>query len=325
MKHLARRISPFTLFMLSMNAIIGSGWLFAPLYATKIAGAGAIISWIIGGMAASLVALTFAELSTMFPVAGGTASIPQFSHGTFVSFLLSWIAWLSCVILAPIEVQAVLQYGSLFFPSLMHVVNDTPYLTPIGFLWATILMLSLCLINVLSYRGLMRFNFILFVFKFAVILVTIFAIIHTRFNPHNFSGIVPSMQSTAGWQMILSAVATAGIAFAFNGFKSGVELAGETKNLKIAIPLSTVGAVCACLIIYIGLQICFIGALNTEVFSNGFHHLHATSEFGPFAGFSSKYWSYLACKIIICRCGSFTLWCWLNLCDINSTCLICHE
>ena len=66
----SRRISPFLLFMLSMNGIIGSGWLFAPMYAAKIAGPAAIISWLIGGIAAILIALTFAELSTMLPVAG---------------------------------------------------------------------------------------------------------------------------------------------------------------------------------------------------------------------------------------------------------------
>ena len=119
----SRRISPFLLFMLSMNGIIGSGWLFAPMYAAKIAGPAAIISWLIGGIAAILIALTFAELSTMLPVAGGTAHIPQLSHGAFASFLLSWIAWITSLMLAPIEVQAVLQYSSLFFPSLTHIVN----------------------------------------------------------------------------------------------------------------------------------------------------------------------------------------------------------
>ena len=125
MEQQSRRISPATLFMLSMNAIIGSGWLFAPLYAAKIAGPAAILSWVIGGFAAILIAFTFAELSAMLPVSGGTAHIPQISHGAFTSFILSWIAWITALMLAPIEVQAVLQYASLFFPGLMHEVAGT--------------------------------------------------------------------------------------------------------------------------------------------------------------------------------------------------------
>jgi len=287
MGQLTRRISPVTLFMLSMNGIIGSGWLFAPLYAAKIAGSAAIISWLIGGFAAILVALTFAELSTMLPVAGGTAHIPQLSHGSFASFILSWIAWVTAVILAPIEVQAVLQYASLFFPSLMHVVAGAPTLTLWGYSWAGVLMASLCLVNILSYRGLMRFNFILFVFKFSVILLTIFAIFHTRFNAANFSGMLSSTTSSQGWQAIFSAVATGGIVLAFNGFKSGVEMAGEAKKLAIAIPLSTAGAVIACLLLYIGLQVCFIGALDPSALRNGWHNLNYTGDIGPFVGLAT--------------------------------------
>ncbi|VVC76973.1 Aspartate-proton symporter [Aquicella siphonis] len=298
MGHQSRRISPATLFMLSMNGIIGSGWLFAPLYAAKVAGPAAIISWLIGGLAAILVAVTFAELSTMLPVAGGTTHIPQLSHGTFASYILSWIAWITALMLAPIEVQAVLQYASLFFPSLMHEAGGVVSLTPWGYLWASILMVSLCLVNVLSYRGLMRFNFILFVFKFSVILLTIFTLLNTRFNSANFSGTLSAAGSPEGWKAILSAVATAGIVLAFNGFKSGVELAGETRKLAIAIPLSTAGSVVACLLLYIGLQICFIGALDPSSIQNGWQNLNYTGDIGPFVGLAAALGLFWLLKLL---------------------------
>lgn len=284
MGQLSRRLSPLNLFLLSINGMIGSGWLFAPLYAAKVAGSAAIFSWIIGGFSAFLVALTFAEISTMLPVAGGTAHIPQLSHGAFASFILGWIAWITALMLAPIEVQAVLQYAALFFPSLMHVVDGTPILTAWGYLWAIILMASLCLINILSYNGLMRFNFILCVFKFSVMLLTIFAISHIRFNSVNFSGMFSTVSSIQGWHAIFSAVATGGIVLAFNGFKSGVELAGETNKLAIAIPLSTVGSVLACLILYLGLQVCFIGALDPGTLKGGWQNLSFSGDMGPFLG-----------------------------------------
>lgn len=298
MEQLSRRISPVMLFMLSMNALIGSGWLFAPLYAAKIAGPAAIFSWVIGGLAAILIAFTFAELSTMLPVAGGTARIPKLSHGAFTSFTLSWIGWISSLLMTPIEVQAVLQYASLFFPFLTHLVNHVPVLTIWGYLAAAFLMLLLCVINIVSYTGLMRFNFILFVFKFSVILLTIVAILQTRFIPANFSGMWSATTSSAGWQAILSAVATGGIVLAFNGFKSGVEMAGEAKNLSFAIPLSTAGAVIACLFLYLGLQICFIGALSPDTFKNGWSHLNFTGDIGPFVGLASALGLVLVFKLL---------------------------
>ena len=288
MGQVKRRISPATLFMLSMNGIIGSGWLFAPLYAAKIAGPASIFSWVIGGLAAILIAFTFAELSTMLPITGGTAHIPQLSHGIFASFILSWIAWLTSFMMAPIEVQAVLQYASLYYPALTHeVAGGAPMLTIWGFIWAGILMVSLCLLNIVSYKGLVRFNFILFVFKFAVIFITIFTIFRVRFNPVNFSGMLSATTSGDGWHSILSAVATGGIVLAFNGFKNGIELAGEAKNMAIAIPLATVGSVIACLLLYLGLQVCFIGALDPSVLSNGWQNLAFSGDTGPFLGLAA--------------------------------------
>ena len=282
-----RRISPMMLFMLSMNAIIGSGWLFAPLYAAKVAGPAAIFSWVIGGVAAILIALTFAELSTLLPVAGGSTHIPQISHGAFASFIFSWIAWITTLMLAPIEVQAVLQYAALFFPALMHLSNGVPMLTAWGYLWATLLMLGLCFVNIYSYRGLLRSNFILFVFKFAVILLTIFVIFRARFNTANFAGMMASTTTPEGWKSIFGAVATGGIVLAFNGFKSGVEMAGEAKKLSIAIPLSTAGAVLGCLLLYLGLQICFIGALDSHSIAGGWQNLSFSGDIGPFVGLAS--------------------------------------
>lgn len=299
MGQLSRRISPFMLFMLSMNGIIGSGWLFAPMYAAKIAGPAAIFSWIIGGLAAMLIAFTFAELSTMFPIAGGTAHIPQISHGAFVSFILSWLGWITALILAPIEVQAVLQYASLFFPALMtHVDGMTPALSGLGYIWAGILMVGLCILNIVSYNGLMRFNIVLFVFKFSVIILTAIAIMKVRFNPANFDGLLSATTTGTGWQAILSAVATGGIVLSFNGFKSGVEMAGEAKKLSLAIPLSTAGSVLACLLVYLALQVCFIGALDPASFANGWHNLNYTGDMGPFVGLASAIGLFWLLKLI---------------------------
>jgi amino acid transporter len=281
---LNRRFTPFVLLMLSINGMVGSAWLFAPLYAAKIAGPAAIIAWLIGGIATAIIALTFAELSVLFPVAGGSAQIPQMSHGTFTSFVVSWVAWLSAMTMAPIEVQAILQYASTYFTSLVHMEHGVPLLTGIGMIWAAILMLSFCIINIVSYKGLVRFNFVIFTFKILVIILTIFVLMGSSFHTTNFAGGLSSSFSMTGWQAILAAVASGGIAFAFTGFKHGVELAGETKNQAVAIPLAIVGSVMGCLILYIGLQVAFIGAIQPSVLSGGWAHLSFAGDVGPFAG-----------------------------------------
>lgn len=287
MTTLTRRFTPLSLLMLSINGMVGSAWLFAPLYAAKIAGAGALMAWLVGGVATTIIALTFAELSVMFPLAGGTAQIPQLSHGMLTSFMVSWIAWLSALTMAPIEVLAILQYASTYFTSLVTVQQGVPALTPIGLVWATFLMLSFCIINIASYKGLVRFNFVLFVFKILVILIAVFALLHSSFHLENFIGFSASITSLTGWQAILTAVASGGVAFAFTGFKHGVELAGETKRLAFAIPLAIVGSVLACLLLYVGLQVAFIGALQPSAIAHGWGHLSFAGDIGPFAGLAA--------------------------------------
>jgi len=223
----------------------------------------------------------------MFPVAGGTAHIPQLSHGAFTSFILSWTAWLSALTMAPIEVQAILQYASTYFSSLIYMHHGVPLLTTIGMGWATCLMLLFCILNIASYNGLMRFNTLLFIFKLSVILLTVAALIKTNYQPTHFSDLLPAVSGAAGWHGILTALATGGVAFAFTGFKHGVELAGETKKFAIAIPFAIVGSVLICLLLYLGLQIAFIGALSTSVFQLGWHNLSFVGDIGPFAGLAA--------------------------------------
>ncbi len=284
---LNRRFTPLGLLTVSINGMVGSAWLFAPLYAAKIAGPAAIIAWLIAGLATALVALTFAELAVMFPVAGGTAQIPQMSHGMLTSFIMTWVAWLSALTMAPIEVQAILQYASTYFTSLAHHDHGTHVLSGIGLVVATVLMLSFCVINLASFKGLVRFNAVLFVLKIAIILLAIVALMATSFHVENFANIGLSMGSADGWQAILSAVAIGGVAFAFTGFKHGVELAGEATNPSRTIPLAIVGSVLCCLLLYIGLQLAFIGAIAPNDLQQGWQSLHFVGDVGPFAGLAS--------------------------------------
>lgn len=283
--HLTRRFTPLNMLLLSINGMIGSAWLFAPLYAAKIAGSAAIIAWILGGGATILIAFTFAELSSLFPVAGGTTRMPLLSHGSLTSFIVSWVSWLSCVTMPPIEVQATLQYASTYFPALTHLVNGTPVLTKLGLFFATLIMLALSIINIKSFNTIVRFNFLLFFFKVLIIILTILMLIKTSFHQTNFFH--SEVNGTLHWQNILSAVAFGGIAFAFTGFKHGVELAGETKNPKVAVPLAIVGSVIICLILYLGLQIAFIGALNPSSLAQGWQNLTFAKEMGPFVGIAA--------------------------------------
>lgn len=275
-----RTISPFALLLTSISAIIGSGWLFSSYFTAELAGPAALLSWIIGGIFIIIVAFVFAELCAMLPVSGSSVRIPQFTHGSIVSFIFAWMIWLSYLALMTTEVQAVVQYASFYFPTL---AGQGGQLTHQGYFFATILMLLISAFNFYSIRWLIRANSFLTIIKIiipAMIIITIFIFffsvqdalhpVHSPFMPHGFHG-------------VLAALSTGGILFAFNGFKQAAEMAGEVKNPQRAVPFAIVGSVIFCLILYVLLQLSFNSSLRITNLIDGWNHILLTNENSPFA------------------------------------------
>jgi amino acid permease len=102
---LNRRLGLVPLLAMSVGAIIGSAWLFAPLFAAQMAGPGAIVSWLISGGVALLLALVYAELGAAFPVAGGLARFSYFSHGNLTGFVAGASCWLGYAAIRDRELQ----------------------------------------------------------------------------------------------------------------------------------------------------------------------------------------------------------------------------
>src|SRR5690348_2451614 len=100
-----RDIGVIGLLFASVGSIIGSGWLFGAMNASGIAGPAAILSWVIGAVMILLIALTYAELGTMFPVSGGVIRFPHLAYGSFASYTMGWINWVAAAAVAPIEVE----------------------------------------------------------------------------------------------------------------------------------------------------------------------------------------------------------------------------
>lgn len=282
---LTRRLSPLNLLLISVNGMLGSAWLFAPLYVAQTAGPLSLWAWGVGGGMTLIMAWCFAKLSVLYPVTGGTAQLPEYTHGALTGFISGWLGWWSALAMAPIEVQAVLQYLNYFFPYLMEKETGVPVLSAVGMVWALGLMVFLGLVNIWSLKGLTHVNRALFIFKVAVMLLLMVALSHERFYPENFAG--GFTFNVSGIQAILSAVSMAGVAFAFTGFKHGVELAGESENPQVAVPVAIMGSVVVCLLLYMGLQIAFMGALEPSLLKSGWSHLSFAGDFGPLAGLAT--------------------------------------
>lgn len=278
---LKRSVGRFGLLLFAVGGIVGSGWLFGPFFAAKLAGPAAILAWCLGGFLMMFIALTFSELAAMYPVAGGSIRFLQISHGTLVSFTFAWIGWISSVAVAPIETLALLQYASHYLPWLMYVKNGAHLLTGQGMIVAAFLMGVMCFINIIGVKILSKSNSLLVSFKLLIPIITLVILLAVDFHPGNFTlhGFAPE-----GFQGILSALPAAGIIFSFIGYSPAIQLAGETKDPQSAIPFAIIGALLICIVLYFLLQTSFIGALTPESFAKGWTHLHFAGDAGPFIG-----------------------------------------
>lgn len=280
-----RSIGTIGLMFTAVSGILGSAWLFGPYYAAQMAGPSAIISWFIGAIAMMIIAMTFAELTSMFPIAGAQARFMQFSHGSLTSFLFGWIMWLAYAAVAPAETMAILQYVGSSIPSILTQKNGTTILSHLGYMIAASVLFAMCCINLISIKWLSRYNAVIVWVKLFVPLTVAIVVLTLVFNKSNFTsaGFAPY-----GWSGTLSALSLGGVIFALTGYAPAIVLAGEAKDPQRTIPIVLGGSLLICFLIYVTLQIALIGAIPEGSLNNGWTHLQFTGSQSPFIGIAES-------------------------------------
>lgn len=262
--------------------MIGSGWLFSPFISAQMAGSNALVSWILAALFMLLIALPLCELGAMLPIAGGMANYPSFTHGKEVGFIFAWTAWLSYVVMTPIEIQAILQYSSHFFPGLMRQhTGANLQLSAYGYVTAIGIMFFVVVLNSFGIKLLAEANKYTSILKFLLPGIAIVALLHTA---PTFENIHIEVSHALNWEQIFSALSVGGVIFAFTGFQNGLVLAGEVKNPQRNVPIAILGAVLIGFVLYFMLQLAFIAAVPQKYLAGGWHNLSFPGESGPLVG-----------------------------------------
>jgi amino acid transporter len=274
-----RSINSVALMLTALGSIIGSGWLFGPMFAAQVAGPAAVLTWVIGGILMMIIALNFAELATAFPVAGGMVRFADFSFGPLMSFTVGWMVWLSSVVVAPVEVLAMLQYATNYFPGLIE--PSTRVLTSSGMVAAATLMAVMVVLNFYGAKFFSRTSTVMVLLKLIVPIVVLCTLFSLDFHTENFSaqGFMPQ-----GWHGVLAALPLGGVIFSYIGYSSAIQLAEEAKNPQRAIPFAIIGSLSICIVLYVLLQLSFVAALPSSAFAHGWAQLKFAGDLGPFAG-----------------------------------------
>lgn len=264
-RKLRQTLSLSQLTLLSLGAIVGSGWLFAALGANTSTGGSAVLSWVIGGILVLFVALTYAEVAAMLPRSGAIVRYPHLTHGGYTGFILGWAYLLASCSVPAIEAIATVQYLAPHVPASWHLLQDNATHKsllnfPEGFFFTLVLMLLFFAINVYGARFLGRFNNTVMVWKLGIPILTFIFLFALSFNGSNFTaggGFTPF-----GLQTVFSVIPGAGIVFSYLGFRQALDYGGESRRPQRDIPLATVLSVLIGTVIYVLLQLAFTGGIS---------------------------------------------------------------
>jgi amino acid transporter len=288
---LRKTLGYWSLVATGLGSVIGSGWLFSAMYAAQSAGPASLIAWVIGGVLMLSVALVFAELGIAHPESGGLVRYPLYSNGRFAASIVGWSMWVCYLGNPPTEAAGVLQYASSYLPG----IYAGKQLTGLGIVAAIVLMAVFVMVNYFGVQLFARTNNTVTAIKVLIPTATAVLLIASGFDGSNISG--HGGFAPYGYGIALGTIATAGMVFAYTGFRNIVELSGEVRHPRKHIPAALVTTLLVTIVLYLGLQLAFLGAVPSQMLGGGWHGVNFDSPFAQLAlllGMSWLYWTLIA-------------------------------
>ena len=299
---LRKELGFWSLTAAGVGSVIGSGWLFSSMYAAQKAGPAALISWVIAGALMLMIALVFAELGMVRPESGGLVRYPLYSNGRLAASIVGWAMWLSYVANPPSEASAVVQYASKWWDGVYD--TGTKQLTALGTVVCVLLMALFVVLNYFGIKSFAKSNNIVTAVKIFIPIITVVLLLASGFGANDKAGGLANNVSAHGFApygitAAFSAIASGGLIFAYTGFRNVIELSGEARNARRDIPRAMIMTIGFSIILYIGLQIGYLGGLPADELARatGWHGVNLDSPFADLAkmlGFTWLSWLLIA-------------------------------
>ena len=217
MAELKRVLGFWTILSLAIASIMGTGLFFGAAIGSSQSGNASILAWVILSITAVYISMYFAELSSMFPSAGGIYEFSKHAYNRFFSFLMGWIAWLVGNLTTSLLVVAAIDY----------LIPDSSKF----WLKISVSIIFIVALNLVAYFGIEASAFLLIIFAFIAISVPL-AIIFPGFFFVNASNYFPFF--SFGISSIFVTIFF--IAESFFGWESATYLAEETQEPEKVIP-----------------------------------------------------------------------------------------
>ncbi|MHC5228820.1 APC family permease [Enterococcus sp. LJL99] len=252
-----KKLSFFSIFLLGINGIIGSGTFLLPQQIYQDAGVfWGVICILAAGISTTLIALCYADLSGRFSESGGAWLYSYHAYGKFVGFEVGFFMWFAGVVSISAEIAALIRVFKNLVPSLNNQ-------------WVS-LVVGIALIFILGAINWFGVNMVKLVSNVSstLKLLTIigFIIVGAFFlKSVNFAPMVPEkMASSAGLFKNISSTYSV-VFYMFTGFSFLPIAARQMNNPQKNLPKALVTIMLSIIVIYSAVQIVAIGVLGPEL------------------------------------------------------------
>lgn len=266
-----KKLGIWMLTALVVGNMIGSGVFLLPASLAQY-GTITIFSWVATAIGATLLALVFSRLSTLFPKTGGPYTYCHEGFGNFIGFQVAYNYWLYIWTGNAAIAVAFTGYLSTFFPSL----GASPWLAfcvTAGVVWL------FTLVNVIGLRfaGTVQLLFTILKFIPLVLIVGIgifFIDKENFFSSFNVSGESNVFAFSSGAMLTL---------WAFLGLESASIPADDVKDPKKTIPRATILGTLVVAALYILSTVAIMGVVPNTILKNSLAPFAELADiiFGP--------------------------------------------
>lgn len=237
---------------LVVGNMIGSGIFMMPNTLANNSGPGAsLIAWCFTGLGSILLALTFARLGARYPETGGPYTFAKMAFGEFAGFINAWSYWIGGCIGNAALLTAFAGYLSFFLPAMKNS-GMTAFLLTSALLWL------FTYINIKGVRRAGLLNLVTTILKILPLIVFVFIGLQ-HFNIQIAGPFFPK-----GRGLPTVSAAAAATLWAFIGFETATVTAGEIRDPKRNVYLSTIWGIALTTVIYFGISLIAMGTMSQK-------------------------------------------------------------
>lgn len=268
----------FDTVMVVISLIIGIGIFRAPAEVARLSARPEyfFLCWGIGGFAALLGGLVFAEIGGRKPMAGGFYKIVSESWGPSISFMMNWMNVLStCASAAIVAITGSEYLQPLLPPGLLH--------GHYGILIISCTVLTVIFgINMLGIKMGAAFQNVISGLKILMILLFSALALFSGYDVPVTGCLVP----LNGGPVNAVGAGLVSVFFAFGGYQHTINLGNDVRNPRRNMPLGILTGVIIVFVLYLLINVCYYQTLGMEGMANSKLVASDTAQliFGPLGG-----------------------------------------